>query len=55
VGEMAPARRYRVSQAGPMPHLGKIGANSLPDRAKLIGLCSKAQMVLPDQKVVKGA
>jgi hypothetical protein len=54
VGVMAPARRYRVSQAGRMPHHGKVGAKCLPDRGRLIGLCSKAQMDMPDQMVVKG-
>jgi hypothetical protein len=37
-----------------MPHHGKIGAKCLPDRGRLIGLRSKAQMEIPDQMVVKG-
>jgi hypothetical protein len=37
-----------------MPHHGKIGANSLPDRGRLIGLCSTTQTEIPDQMVVKG-
>jgi hypothetical protein len=51
---MTPARRYRVSQTCRMPNGGKIGENSLPDRARLIGLCSNGQIVLPDQMDVKG-
>jgi hypothetical protein len=54
VGAMPPARRYRVNQACPTPHRGKLDANGLPNRAKLIGLCSDAQIVMPDQTVVKG-
>jgi hypothetical protein len=53
VGEMVTVRRYRVSQTGRLPLPGRIGERCLPDRRNLIGLCSKAQIEMPDQIVVR--
>jgi hypothetical protein len=53
VGEMVLVRRYRVSQIGGQPHQGRIGESCVPDRRNLIGLCSKAQIKIADQMVVR--